>query len=278
MSEPLHARLDEIREQLCSGQGTLLLLDFDGTLAPFVPDPAGAALPAETRDALRALNGRAGTTVAILTGRSIEDVRPRVGLNVIYAGNHGLEICGPGFAFRQEQAAAWGNDLRRMCARISEELRQIPGTLVENKALTASVHFRRAPDDRLDEIGVVVRRETEPYADRFLVKRGKKTFDILPRVAWNKGSAAHWIRDRFPEAVPVAIGDDVTDEDAFQAVADGITIRVGAGRTRARYCVRDARQVLAFLRWILSLELGRREDDRVHPGAPGQTRTSDGCY
>src|SRR5258706_4856935 len=77
----------------------LLLLDFDGTLSPIVKNPRRASLPQATRRVLTDLARRPGVAVAIVSGRRIEDLRALVGLPVIYAGNHGLRIEGPGFRF-----------------------------------------------------------------------------------------------------------------------------------------------------------------------------------
>ena len=103
----LPAGLREIRGRILDAPRLTLFLDFDGTLAPIVDDPADAHLDERTREVLEALSQRDGILVAIVSGRSVSDLWMRLGLErAIYAGNHGLEIRGPGLRFTEPLAAA----------------------------------------------------------------------------------------------------------------------------------------------------------------------------
>ena len=102
----------------------------------------------------------------------------------------------------------------------------LPGVKVENKLYTASIHFRRASHDRVEEIREIAQSEISS-AGLFQLADGLKILDIRPRVKWNKGSSVHWIKERVGkgDSLPLYIGDDATDEDAFRALADAITVK-----------------------------------------------------
>jgi trehalose-phosphatase len=198
--------------------------------------------------------------VAILSGRSLDDVRARVGVNgLIYAGNHGLEIHGPAVHFIEPTAATVAPSLRELTDALHETLASIPGVLVENKHLTASVHVRQAPESARAEVLEIVQALVRSWGRRFRVTTGHAVFEIRPPVAWDKGAAALWIRDRCaPEADPICIlGDDRTDEDAFKALPDAITVKIGEGTpTTARYWLPSSAEVAVFLSWLLEVADG----------------------
>ncbi len=121
-----------------------LLLDFDGTLAPFEDRPQRARLPESTKDLIRRLGARPGVNVAVISGRSIRDIRRRVNLrSLYYAGNHGLEIEGPGLSFRHPAGEALKPALMKLAGALRRDSQSLPGVLIENKGPTLSLHFRR---------------------------------------------------------------------------------------------------------------------------------------
>jgi trehalose 6-phosphate phosphatase len=265
MSQPLSpALLAEIRERVRGASALSLFLDFDGTLAPIVNDPADACLEPDVRRRLTALAARDDTLLAIVSGRALTDLRMRVGIaSAIYVGNHGLEISGPEIggpeidgkpvSFVEPCALARQEPLRRICDNLAATLAHIPGALVENKVLTASVHYRMAAAGEVHHITEIVHREMTRSLKHFHVNHGKMVLEIVPRTDWHKGTAVGWINTRLamPGARSIYIGDDRTDEDAFACMTDEITIRVGrpAG-TSARYYVKDPARVHAFLDWL----------------------------
>ncbi|HSJ24180.1 MAG TPA: trehalose-phosphatase [Longimicrobiales bacterium] len=219
----LTGRLREDRAR----HGILLLgLDFDGTLAPIVPRPEDAALPAETRALLEALADRPDTHVALISGRGLADLRGRVGLaGVFYAGNHGLEIEGPGVHRVHPEAVAATGRLAETAGRLRERFGAVPGVIVEDKGLTLSVHYRLV-EDPAEGAGIArqVRALCEAVPD-LRVTDGKKVVEIRPDVEWHKGRALSFLSASLLEghanAPVVFIGDDRTDEDAFRVVGDG---------------------------------------------------------
>ena len=265
MSEPLSPpALAEIRERVREAGALSLFLDFDGTLAPIVNDPGDARLGPDVRRILEALAARDDTLVAIVSGRAVADLRPRVGIaRAIYAGNHGLEISGLEISgpeisgkpvcFVEPCALARRDPLRRICDNLTAALAHIPGVLVENKVLSASVHYRQAAAGEAHRITEIVQRELARGVNYFRVNHGKMVLEIVPRTDWQKGAAVGWINTRLamPGARSIYIGDDRTDEDAFARMTDEITIRVGrSAGTSARYFVKDPARVHAFLEWL----------------------------
>ncbi len=254
MSRPLLENLAEIEPRIRAAGSLLLFLDYDGTLTPIVERPELAVLAPPVREVLGALARSPGIRVAIVSGRSLADVRAKIGLpGLIYAGNHGLEIEGPGLSFQLPEAAVLRDELRTLCALLSDRLTRMTGVEVENKGLTASVHFRRSAPDPEPEILDVVEATLTPAPGRFLLRPGKKVFEIRPRVNWHKGAAVLWIaeRARHGSSLAIYIGDDATDEDAFLALRNGITIKVGDfARTAAAFHVPDSGAVQGVLHWL----------------------------
>jgi trehalose 6-phosphate phosphatase len=210
----------------------ILLLDFDGTLAPIVDRPELAAMPDRTRRALRRLMGMDGVTVAVVSGRGLADVRERAALpDIAYAGNHGMEIEGAGLHRIHPQAAAARPELEAVAAVIEPALEGIDGAFLEDKGLTLSIHYRMAPD-RAEEVREIV-LEAAAGRPSLVVTEGKMVLEVRPRVEWHKGRAVLFLLQQMqpPKAAPVLyLGDDRTDEDAFRALqtwspaAEGILI------------------------------------------------------
>jgi trehalose 6-phosphate phosphatase len=254
LTQPLLDHLPEIATALRTAPHILLFLDFDGTLAPIVQDPSLAQMSLGVREALVRLAESPKVSLIMISGRALSDLRVRVGLdNLIYAGNHGLEITGPGMEFVEPVAAERLKALGELSRHLRVRLHDIPGVEVENKVLSASVHFRRAPAGRLPEIRKAVDTAVVFDGNPFEITEGRKVFEIRPRVGWDKGMAVRWIEKASakPGALPVYVGDDSTDEDAFQALPEGITISVGkAKETSAQYYLDRQESVPEFLTWL----------------------------
>ncbi len=234
----------------------LLALDFDGTLAPIRSRPEEAVLGETVRTLLAELAQSPRVAVMIASGRSLDDVRTRVGLpQLIYSGNHGLEIQGRGLEFVEPAARATAGPLREICRRAEELLATVPGVVLEAKGLTASVHYRTAPPGQWDEIARVARELVALDPDRFVLSNGHRVWEIRPRVSWHKGSAVNWVARAFQDPLPrlvIYLGDDRTDEDAFASLPDGITVKVGDGPlTRAGFQLEDPAAVEQFLAWLV---------------------------
>lgn len=201
-----------------------VFFDFDGTLSDIVNDP-DAAVPVEgATEALRQLAARC--PVAVLSGRDLADVTKRVGVQDIwYAGSHGFELTAPDGAHHQnEDAAAAIPVLEAAAGELRERLGPIPGVVVEHKRFGVAVHYRNAGRDRVGEVAAAVRAAGR--RDGLRVTTGREVIELRPDLDWDKGKTLRWVLDHLTGAesgprTPVYLGDDITDEDAFDAVRDG---------------------------------------------------------
>lgn len=256
------------------GAQVAVFLDYDGTLTPIVVDPAQAGLDEEMRAVLRAL--AALDTVAVLSGRDLEDLRARVGLDDIwYAGSHGFDIAGPqrgpeGGQVRLQHGRDYLPDLDAAGAALRRTLADIPGAQAERKAFAIAVHYRQVPPDGVPQVEAAVAEVMRAHADRLRLIKGKKVFDLRPLTDWDKGHALLWLLGELglegPQVVPVCIGDDVTDEDAFRVLRGpgptgdpgdrgiGIVLRDDDDRTTmAHYALDGTAGVARFLRLLTAL-------------------------
>lgn len=237
---------DTIQARL-SGARPLLCLDYDGTLTPIVAQPELAVIDLDARATLAEL-GRVCPT-AIVSGRALRDVRERVGVPwLYYAGNHGFEIEGQGLAFNV------GHEYDALMAEVRDalapRLAELPGIRLEDKGCTLSIHYRHASEQVLPALYSAV--------DTLLIERprlagrmGKKVLEIRPAVDWHKGRAVQWLHEQVDrEAVPVFIGDDLTDEDAFEVIADegiGVLVSETPRVTQAHFRVPNVETVYRLL-------------------------------
>lgn len=240
-----------------------IFLDYDGTLTPIVERPDLATLSDPMRETLRRLAAVCSTT--IVSGRGREDVETMVGIEGInYAGSHGFDISGPeaGGALRLEVAEELAPVVAEVADALRRRTRDIPGALVEDKKYSVAVHHRLVDEARAPEIERAV---DEALAGRPALKKalGKKVFELRPSMEWDKGRAVLWLLQALgleePEVCPLYIGDDVTDEDAFRALAErgiGILVTELPRPTAARYSLQDVREVRELLERIARLGEG----------------------
>ncbi len=244
----------EVEERIRVARRVALFSDFDGALAPLVPDPAGARMDERVRQALATIAHGGRAVVTIISGRGLDHLRERVGLpDLIYAGNHGLEIEGRGLSFIEPAAAAARGELRVVTRRLEAALRPIPGAFVEYKVLTTSAHYRNVAAADRGRVEQAVLEAIAPADGLFRLGSGKMLWEILPKTDWNKGAAVRWILDRVggDGMVSIHFGDDRTDEDAFRALPDGLTFKVGCAEpTDARCRVSGPAAVEEFLEWL----------------------------
>jgi trehalose-phosphatase len=233
----------------------LLLLDYDGTLSAIVNEPSLAVPAPGVLEALAELQRLDDMRIAVVSGRSLEDIRSRLGLDLIYGGNHGLEIEGPGIRYVDKDAAAAAPHVAALCDSLAGPLSAFPGALLERKGLTASVHFRCVPSSEQARLIALVGRIAEPFSRLVEVREGKKVLELRPRVASHKGTAARLILETFgsgsKKTLPVCLGDDATDEDIFREFPDGVTVHVGGPvNTAARYFLAGVPEVVEMLNRI----------------------------
>ena len=202
----------------------LLLFDFDGTLCPFNPDPAAVWLADERRDHLLTIAKK--STLAIVSGRRLDDVRRRAGLpmSTYCAGLHGLEIEGGGEHFVHPDTVAASELLGSFKASLERAVADMPGAFIEDKSLSLVAHFRSASAPVAARARSEVLELTQPHVERgrLRVMPGDAMLELLPNISWNKGDAVEWIHERVcaqhQNVTCVYVGDDVTDEDAFRVL------------------------------------------------------------
>lgn len=229
--------------------------DFDGTLSDIVDDPDAARPVTGAVEALRRL--AAQCPVAVLSGRDLADVTTRLGVpGIWYAGSHGFELTAPdGTHHQNEDAAAAVPVLEQAAAELRERLGSIPGVMVEHKRFGVAAHYRNAARDRVGEVAAAVRAAGR--RDALRVTTGREVIELRPDVDWDKGKTLRWVIDHLSEAdpgplLPVYLGDDITDEDAFDAIAhDGVPILVrhnedGDRATAARFALDSPARAAEF--------------------------------
>ncbi|MEH6387230.1 MULTISPECIES: trehalose-phosphatase [Pseudomonas] len=239
-----------------------IFLDYDGTLTPIVDRPELAVLSDATRATLVQLAER--HTVAIISGRDRQDVEQLVGLeNLIYAGSHGFDIKGPnGLRMENRQAEGVIPALDLAEKHLRDKLAPIDGALVERKRYAIAVHYRLVADVNVETVSAAVDAAIAQVAPVLRRAGGKKIFELRPSLAWDKGKALGWLLDaldldRPGQVIPIYLGDDETDEDAFIALRErnGIGILVAAEPcvTAAHYRLVDTRAVAGFLSRLTQL-------------------------
>ncbi|MGE3275040.1 MAG: trehalose-phosphatase [Vicinamibacterales bacterium] len=244
-----------------AGAELLLLSDFDGTLAGFDPNPAVPSLSMARKLLLSALAGRAGTTVGLVSGRRIADLRGRTRLpaEVYYAGLHGLEIEVDKRRWQHPQLGAAEQYVRDLEARLQPTVAELPGFLVEDKGVSIAVHYRAVEKAQQPRAAALAEAAAAPWLASGQLRRleGNCVIEYLPNIACHKGDAARWIAAdvaarRGRPVWTVFFGDDVTDEDGFRAIAHGIGVLVGRRPSAATHRVDDPDQVEEVLRWLLT--------------------------
>jgi trehalose 6-phosphate phosphatase len=178
-----------------------ILVDVDGVLAPIVPRPEDARVPDDTRVELRRLAG-SYALVGCVSGRAGEDARRVVGVpELTYVGNHGLEL--------EPGAEEWSSRLARF-------LEELDWPRIENKGLTAALHFRGHDEqDARGELDTIAERARHAG---FVARYGRKVLEIVPPIQADKGTAVRRLLQERSLARALYAGDDTTDLDAFAAL------------------------------------------------------------
>lgn len=223
-----------------------LFLDMDGVLAPLAETPDAVVPHPERTAALKAVADRLGHRVAIISGRTIAEIdRIAEASTASASGVHGLERRrADGSVDRAEASPA----VRDAVAAFEDFARKRPGIIVEDKSVSAGLHYRAAPAHEADALDLAARLADETG---LALQTGNLVVE-LKTPGSSKGTAleAFMREPPFAGAVPVMLGDDLTDEDGFRAASalGGFGVLVGAPRqTAARYRLPDVAAVLAWL-------------------------------
>jgi trehalose-phosphatase len=242
-----------------AGATLVLLLDFDGTLAEFNPDPAAPELTPERWELLNAIGRAPGVSLGIVSGRRLDDLRRRTRLpdHVYHAGLHGLEIEVGGERTTHPDLAAAEAGVEGLADCLRRLLDEFPGVVIEDKGASVAVHARPLPLEMYDRIFARADVLAVPWIAEGHVRRleGNAVVEYLPNINGHKGEATKWIQASVEEktarrAWVAYIGDDITDEDAFRAIDFGIGVLVGLRPTSATHKLDGIPDVDRFLRWL----------------------------
>ncbi len=250
------------RDDLADGiknKKLFLFLDYDGTLTPIVESPDKAVISGSMRSLIIGL--KKYIPVAVISGRSLDDIKKMVGIeDIIYAGNHGAEVWDGEKTIIGHLSPVSDYLLKEFIDKMKTALSDIQGIFIEDKGITASIHFRKVNVKHLSRLFDLFYKIAGDYKDDFRIVAGKKVLEIRPVDVWDKGDAVKWITEEMGAGMtPVYIGDDVTDEDAFCAlIGKGISISIGVS-PESDYYLKNQGEVNTFLKWLL------RQFEKYHP-------------
>ncbi len=239
-----------------------VFIDYDGTLTPIVDDPDKAVLPEDMKKVLEKLADQ--LPVAVISGRDRADVQNLVGIeNIYYAGSHGFDIAGPDKKeTNPDNIKDYLPELDQADKELKEKIEGIEGAWVERKKFAIALHYRKVKEKNFDQVKQAV-EEIARNHPKLRQSGGKKIFELRPDIDWHKGKALMWLLEKLdldkPDVLPIYLGDDVTDEDAFDALQNrgiGVVVMDSARSSKANYRLRNPEEVRLFLNKIISIQKG----------------------
>ena len=235
-----------IRERLRAAKHWAFFLDFDGTLVNLRRRPGDVRMSREARLVLKRLAAHPNVRVVIVSGRNLRNVRKLVAVKGLrYFGVHGGERQGkPTTLSTKSRVALEG--AKRSARR---QLEAIRGVWIQDKGLSFAIHYRDADSGAAHTAATALAGLLGPWGDALHTLNGSRVWEVLPREIPGKFTAVDEVLgERRPATAVIYVGNDGTDEVAFAALSDQITVRVGREpRTRARYFVRTPAEVLRLL-------------------------------
>jgi trehalose 6-phosphate phosphatase len=238
------------------GTRLVLLSDFDGTLAEFDLDPTLPRIRSDAFAALVALSSLSHVTLGLVSGRRVADLALRVplGSEVYMAGLHGLEIAVGDRRWQHEAVGPALSAARALEVPLRAVVARTDGARLESKGPSVAVHVRGVRRETRAEVLDAADRAAAPWLGSGALRRliGAEVHEYLPAAPWTKGDAVRWIvhdieRLSGQPAWVAYFGDDLTDEDAFRAIDDGVSVVVGRRASAARYRLESPGDVAAVL-------------------------------
>lgn len=259
--EPVSEHLGQLAS-LFQKKKPVVFLDFDGTLAPIVKNPDEAKIPEDILEIVKQLARK--TFVGVISGRGLEDLKSRMDIpGVYFAGCHGFELSEE-IPHKElvKQAQNYLPLLDKAESLLKKAFSKFPGAFVERKKFAIAAHYRNAEPAHEPEILAQVKSLMNGF-DGLKVNSGKKVFDIKPDLDWHKGKALIYLYENCipvsADFLPLFIGDDVTDEDAFRSVKEisglGFIVDRPQRETEASYYINGTegvREFLSFLKGFLN--------------------------
>ncbi len=259
----LFSNIEKIKKNL-KDKFIYLFLDFDGTLSEIARKPSLAVFPEANRESLESLKRKKNFRVAIISGRSLKNLKKVIGIKgIYYSGNHGLQFSA-GHSYSCRIPKGYRKILRKIKKESAQRFGRIKGVLIEDKEITLSIHYRMVDKKDIFAIKKGFDDIIRPFIKSGSVKliKGKKVFEVKPPVDWNKGKAVLSLMreekriSKNSNLIPLYIGDDITDRDAFRAIrGEGLTIFVGRekGMLGAQYYLKNTKEVTKFLKILTGI-------------------------
>jgi trehalose 6-phosphate phosphatase len=247
--------------ELIKNKTPYLFLDYDGTLAPIRKKPHLAVLSKSNKAILKKLSQNENIKTHIVTGRDMSFIKKTIPLkNVTYATNHGFEIKGPKINYAIKLKKDYLKTLKDIARKLNDKKNDFPKTAMENKKFSMAVHYRLLDDKLTKRFLNFIKRVLSPYKrkNKIKVKVGKRVVEIMPPINWNKGKAVEYLlkKSKLENIMPIYLGDDKTDEDAFKALKNkGISVFVGpkGKNAYAKYFLKNTCEVYALLKNLLKI-------------------------
>ncbi|GAB4861203.1 hypothetical protein Ancab_036361 [Ancistrocladus abbreviatus] len=259
------------------GKQIVMFLDYDGTLSPIVEDPDRAFMSDEMRAAVREVAKHFPT--AIVSGRCRDKVYSFVRLaELYYAGSHGMDIRGPAQGHKHNEvnqavlcqpASEFLPVIDEVYGILLEKIKSTEGAKVENNKFCLSIHFRCVEEKRWGELAEQVKEILKNYP-KLRLTQGRKVLEIRPTIKWDKGKALEFLLESLGfansgDVMPIYIGDDNTDEDAFKELRKknqglGILVSKFPKETNASYTLKEPSEVKSFLQRLVEWnQLSKKE-------------------
>ena len=242
----------QLKSRLIAAEACALFLDLDGTLVPLRPRPADVQLSRQTKRILKLLQGHTNLHLAFVSGRQLKVLRSIIGMDKVhYVGLHGAECEDKSVDMSRESVRALSAAKRAAKKR----LQKYPGIWIEDKGLSFAVHYWRAKPATVRAAELALNQILAPKLGTLHILNGNKVWEVMPKEILGKGAASRALLNGLPEkTLGIYVGDDVTDETAFAALNDQITVKVGRmPGTQAHFYVRDPAEVHRFLTHLETL-------------------------
>ncbi len=244
----------EIGPRVADARHRVIFLDLDGSFAPTTSGDVDAFLWQRLKQLLSSLVARSGVSIAAMSGQDRSDLQARLGIaGITYLGNHGLEISGPGHIFIEPSATAKSEDLKALATLLASRLQEYSGIAIEEKGLSISVQFGQVSPEQLEQVRRAVHGVLSTSDHPFQLNTRDTTFEIRPRVYWNKSDAVTWVKEQVghPEALVLYIDDNRSGENPAATIKDAIVLKVGQhSESSPEYELEGPHQVIDCLSWL----------------------------